>query len=997
MATVKLLVEASALRPYTFPRDCFRDPENERRPAMSEVSKPAGRRLKLLLWVVLMAANAAVLWFSYQSLDLSRHQYEQGAETFSTNISEAIQDNLDTEFEKIDLILGGIAEEIRRQMVGNRFDIESIRTYIQSVRQPMAQINNVAITNALGDLILTDDRNAPQGLNFSDRDYFVAVKAAASPGLYVSKLIVSRLDGAYVTVVAHRLAGPNGRFDGVVAANVKTSYFQKIVSAYNVGTHGVVTLRDTDGALMAAEGSALPTALERVGERTVPASIKTFLDSGASAAVLRQASDSFWSARISSARRLPKEPILVTVSVATEDYLMGWWGQVWNNVGLDLGFVLLSFIAGMLLLRSLGRIEQEKARFQEAKDMADSANFAKGRFLANMSHELRTPMNAVLGMHSLLLDTELTGKQRDYVVKSQSAAASLLSILNDILDFSKIEAGKMELEEAPFSLDPLLKDLAVILSTNIGDKPIELLYDVDPEIPGVLIGDALRLKQVLINLCSNACKFTQAGEIIVGIKLVSRTSATTLLTFSVDDTGMGISAEQIKSIFEAFSQADISTSRRFGGTGLGLTISQRIVTMMGGHLAVESQVGRGSRFSFTLSLPFGPSGTEAETRLPKVLVVSHHPTARDLYQAMMGSAFPEVSVASSFSQAERLVHSESFPEDTLVLLDMFHTDTADHRICLQLRLYLPEGAVVGLISSQQQHEIDRSYNATRVFDALLVKPVSRSAVLQALEAAKASEQKDSPKGPDKRRLAGVRLLLAEDNPFNQQVARELLEAEGARVTVATDGSEAIQMIRDADLPFDAVLMDMRMPGMDGLEATRLIRRNLGLALLPIIAMTANAMASDREECFDAGMDGYLTKPIGREDLVATLLRFVRASHPNEPAVFDHRAALERFGNNEEMFDKVLGYWLNTAKSLSEQLRSAANEGPDRLVRFFHSLKGSAATVGGTFLAQLGGRLEAQIQTQTDSFQLGAVASEMDTRVAALTSEIEHYLKTRVIP
>jgi hypothetical protein len=386
--------------------------------------------------------------------------------------------------------------------------------------------------------------------------------------------------------------------------------------------------------------------------------------------------------------------------------------------------------------------------YVQALARAEQASISKGQFLANMSHEIRTPMNAILGLLSLLQDTPLNATQMDFVSKTDGAARSLLGLLNDILDFSKVEAGKMTLDPRPFSLDKVLKDLTVILKSTVADKPIALRFEVEPDVPRVLLGDDMRLQQVLINLGGNAIKFTSQGEVVLGVRQVERDATNTLLEFTMRDSGIGIAPENQAHIFGGFSQAEASTTRRFGGTGLGLSISSRLVTLLGGTLQLNSTAGQGSTFYFQLRFPL-----------------------------------------ASLPLAE------------------------------------------------------------------LPPPAAGASVPEKIQ-----------------RLQGLRILVVEDNKINQLVAKGLLDKEGADITMADNGELGVAAVAAAQPPFDVVLMDVQMPVMDGYAATRVIRQELGLTALPIIAMTANAMASDRAACLAAGMDDHVGKPFDLGNLVATLLR-----------------------------------------------------------------------------------------------------------------------------
>ncbi len=478
--------------------------------------------------------------------------------------------------------------------------------------------------------------------------------------------------------------------------------------------------------------------------------------------------------------------------------------------------------------------------FVRATEAAQAASQAKSQFLANMSHEIRTPMNAILGMLKLLQKTELDLRQADYAGKAEGAARSLLGLLNDILDFSKVEAGKMLLDPQPFRVDQLLRDLSVILSTYVGQKRVEVLFDVDPALPLCLVGDAMRLQQVLINLGGNAIKFTERGTVLVSMTLQERDAASVTLQIAVRDNGIGIAPENQARIFSGFTQAEASTTRRFGGTGLGVAISQRLVALMGGELRVDSALGEGSRFHFSVKLPVATQALDVLThpaapasRL-RVLAVDDNPSARDVLARMGESLGWDVSVAESGDRALALLRTQ--PLDApfqAVFVDWEMPGLDGWQTSQRIRDIGLAGAtpVIVMVTAHGREMLARRSGAEQaMLDGFLIKPVTASMLSDALaEARRAPNQASRLAAPARAgRLAGVRLLLAEDNLNNQQVARELLEDEGAIVQIAHHGQEAVQALASADPPFDVVLMDLQMPVMDGFTATRQIRAELGV-------------------------------------------------------------------------------------------------------------------------------------------------------------------------
>jgi signal transduction histidine kinase/DNA-binding response OmpR family regulator len=530
----------------------------------------------------------------------------------------------------------------------------------------------------------------------------------------------------------------------------------------------------------------------------------------------------------------------------------------------------------------------------EARNEAEDATKAKSEFLANMSHEIRTPMNAIMGMAHLAMKTDLTAKQYDYLKKVDISAKSLLGIINDILDFSKIEAGKMDMESVDFQLEDTLDNISTLVGIKTQEKGLELLFKTDPTVPTALVGDPLRLGQILINLSNNAVKFTDTGEIVVSTELVKKDGAQVTLEFSVQDTGIGMTEKQAAKLFQPFAQADSSTTRKYGGTGLGLTISKRLAEMMDGEIWVESEQGRGSTFSFTAN--FGLS----ELRGMKVLVVDDNATSRDIFQEMLESFSFEVSVAASGQ--EGIAELESAGKDKpfeLVIMDWKMPDMDGIEASQQIKDHKSLSKIPPIIMVTAYGREEVMQQAEKVgLEGFLLKPVNPSmlfdSIMQAFgEAVPETSrvaQRHEQEAEALKHIRGAHVLLVEDNEINQQVATEILEGAGLNVTLATNGQEAVNAVKENK--YDAVLMDVQMPVMDGYTATRTIRewelkatepkdKNQDSALspqssdLPIIAMTAHAMAGDEDKSLQAGMNGHVTKPIDPDQLFATLQKWIK--------------------------------------------------------------------------------------------------------------------------
>jgi signal transduction histidine kinase/DNA-binding response OmpR family regulator len=667
-----------------------------------------------------------------------------------------------------------------------------------------------------------------------------------------------------------------------------------------------------------------------------------------------------------------------------------------------------------------------------ARDRAEAASSAKGEFLANMSHEIRTPMNAILGLLQLLAQTELVRRQQDYVDKTRLAASSLLRILNDILDFSKIEAGKMSLDVRAFSLDEILRYLAVILSSTIGTKEIEALVDVDTSLPLDIQGDSLRLQQVLTNLIGNAAKFTERGEIVLALKLIRMDESTVEIEFSVRDTGIGISEVNRQQIFQGFSQAENSTARRFGGTGLGLAISARLVQLMGGDLRVDSEPGFGSRFFFSLLFARAANASVLKDKYAtlsiaamtrdrplRVLVVDDNQSARDVMRAMIEALGWYCDTLSSGRQALAALRRSvdlAQPYDAVFMdWNMPELDGWQTTRMIRASHSAQKTPIIIMVSAHGREALaTRLHDEPAVLDGFLVKPVTASMMFDAVADARAG---DAPVNavslhrPSTTRLAGLRLLVVEDNLLNQQVAFELLSHEGAQVTVTSTGRTGVAAAVAARPAFDAVLMDIQMPDMDGYAATAAIRRHDDLRSLPIIAMTANVMAEDRVACLAAGMNDHVGKPIDLDALVMTVLRHCRRTGDETPVPGqataaattttgvnpDFERALRQIGGNTALFRKMSTMFGRASAGLAVDLqRHMLGEERDAALRLLHTLQGTAATVGARQLADYALRLQQKVRASESTRAMPFAADEFEALIRQSCSALQAYADALVM-
>jgi two-component system sensor histidine kinase/response regulator len=637
-----------------------------------------------------------------------------------------------------------------------------------------------------------------------------------------------------------------------------------------------------------------------------------------------------------------------------------------------------------------------EADLAQAREDAEAAARAKGDFLANMSHEIRTPMNAIIGLSHLALLQPMQPKLHNYLGKIQSAANSLLGIINDILDFSKIEAGKLSMESVDFRLDQVLDNLATLVAPKLADGRIELLFRIAEDVPNALVGDPLRLGQILTNYCSNAVKFTERGEIVVDVQRLERSAGRVKLRFSVRDTGIGMSPEQTRSLFQPFQQADSSTTRRYGGTGLGLSIARQLAQLMKGEVGVDSSLGQGSCFWFTASLETrddvpdssAPRSTPLAAR--RLLVVDDNAAAREILVALAQQLGLQAEACDSGLEALRRLgqNAEAPSAYDIVLLDwkMPGMDGAQTAQALRAALPAARQPAIVMVSAYGQDELRAQLGDMRI-DGTLVKPVSASSLHDALLLALGrpslethTPQTVSPLADERietaqRRLGGMRVLLAEDNDINQEIAVELLQRVGIEVTVAVNGQDAIDKASAG--AFDLVLMDMQMPVLDGLDAARAIRGLPQRADLPIIAMTANVLEADVRRCHDAGMNDHIGKPIDVAELYRRLMLWAPTARsrieppgngagsvpgivdlPEALAGIDLHAGLALMGGDRALYRKLLLKFAGSQAPSGRQLYQAAQAGDrDTARRLAHTLKGLAANLGAQGLRQAAGAVE----------------------------------------
>ncbi|MES2104487.1 MAG: response regulator [Pseudomonadota bacterium] len=997
------------------------------------------RKLQFKLIAGIVIVNLLVFCLAGVSLYQSWDQFQQRAAIEARNHLQILERDISSSLDRVDFAFLSVSDQFEQKNSDSADEQAELSRTIARIFARQPDLEAVRIADAQGMVLIGSGKLNTQAFSIADREYFKQLRDEPNAGLVITKPLQGKIGGKWGVILARRLNRHDGSFGGIAYVGFLLERFQQISLDVALTEHAAVSIYDQDLALIMRRDKHADVKFGTGGSGYAK-DLGEYLSREPEQGIFFTQSDG--QENLNAYRKLARYPFYLRLEVRTDDYLGDWYSQARWTMALAFAFFAVTILFCWLISRLWVQREGVMHDLSMAKTLADSSSRAKSEFVANMSHEIRTPMNAVLGMTHLLSNTSLSPGQRKYLDMISASGQSLLTILNDILDFSKIEAGRLELSHASFDLGDVMNMLATIMTVNGGEKDLELAIGMESGVPRMVVGDASRLQQILINLVGNAVKFTHKGEVSLLAQKISEQGDTITLRFCIRDTGIGMSQEQQARLFSAFTQADTSTTRIYGGTGLGLVISKRLVELMGGTIEVQSELGQGSEFAATIpfklekietkqndveKFPQGKSGL-------RLLVVDDNATSRDyLCKTIHSWGWDADSAASGAQALDKINENQASGQYYDVVLADWQMPDMDGLATMRgIRLALPAGRmpVIIMVSAFSRERLARTAAAEDA-DAVLIKPVTSSSlydvvhevlagkainkaasgVVNALDGGKQSaEQIGIP--VSRGQLEGARLLLVEDNSLNQLVATAMLEQEGASVHVLEDGQKAVDYLRTSAADFDLVLMDVQMPLMDGFSATRLIRDELKLTL-PVLAMTAGVMEAERERCTASGMDDFIAKPIDPEKMFATISKYLPAragfkpagaatvtsmdadmepEDPEDPQQRDQVSYLDQLyemvrnnpAHKTQMLD-VMGRISEHGPNSMDQAHLAWMEGRrDDVLRIFHAMRGSVGTLGNFRFVDAALELEAAIRAQQNdkvSSLFSVVEKELDMTIA----------------